>query len=320
MPQREVGQQSSRTVPKSSKTGPDGPPDSFASRLTTSLDELEVLYLSLLDRSAIRNVDPNRRGSGIVFAGASKWGWLPDAQLTGERTRLAAELEEWLSLFQLLHRDALPETEKRIGNAAKLLRRWLLRDGRDTSIPPTVEQARGMATSAFAELRELIDMHAGNSTGFVAVPDTNALLRHPDVAIYREVLGSDKFDVVLLPTVLSELDDLKDRGRSADVRDAAAAVVRRIKGLRDRGNLRSGVPVEGKISLRTEHREVAPQGILDWLDPLVPDDRIIGATLDLQARHPSKTVVLLSRDINLQNKAAAVGIPIADPSGQGSTP
>lgn len=62
------------------------------------------------------------------------------------------------------------------------------------------------------------------------------------------------------------------------------------------------------------------QGILDWLDPHVPDDRVIGATLDLLARHPLKTVVLVSRDINLQNKAAAVGLPIADPSANSWTP
>lgn len=49
----------------------------------------------------------------------------------------------------------------------------------------------------------------------------------------------------------------------------------------------------------------------DWLDPQVPDDRIIAATLDLQARYPSNTVVLLSRDRSFQNKAVAVGIPIA---------
>lgn len=320
MPQRDDGQRSSRTVPGTFQAGEDVPTDSFAGRLITSLDDLEARYLDLLARSAIRNVDPNRGASGIVFVGASKWGWAPDAGLTVERTHLAAELDEWLSLFKLLHRDALPETEKRIGYAAKLLRRWLLRNGRDTSIPPTVEQARDKAANAFMELCELINIHTNNATGILAVPDTNALLYLPDVADYRGVLRSDQFDAVLLPTVLSELDDLKDRGRTAEVRDAAAAVVRRIKGLRDRGNLRSGVPVEGKISLRAEHREVAPQGILDWLDPQVPDDRIIAAALDLQARYPTKTVVLVSRDINLQNKAAAVGIPIADPSARNSTP
>lgn len=320
MAQRKGGQRSSRTVSGSSQRGRDLSMDSFAGRLMTSLDDLEARYLDLLDRSAIRNVDPNRGGSNVFFVGASKWGWSPDAGLTVERTHLAAELDEWLSLFRLLHRDALPETDKRIGKSSKLLRRWLLRDGRDTSIPPTVEQARDKAISAFTELRALIDMHVSSSTGLIAVPDTNALLRFPDVADYREVLGSDQFEVVLLPAVLSELDDLKDRGRAADVRDAATTVVRRIKGLRDRGNLRNGVPVEGKISLRAEHREVAPQGILAWLDPQVPDDRIIGARLDLQARYPSKSVVLVSGDINLQNKAAAVGIPTADRSTYSATP
>lgn len=296
------------------------PADSFAGRLAKSLGDLEARYLDLLDRSAIRNVDPNRRGGGVFFVGASKWGWVPDPELTYERTQFAAEFDEWFSLFKLLHSAALPETEKRIGKSSALLGRWLLRDGRDTSIPPNIRQARDKVADAFADLRELIDMCASGPTGLVAVPDTNALLRLPDVTQYRAAVGSDQFEVVLLPTVLSELDDLKDRGRTADVRDAAAAVVRRIKGLRDRGDLRSGVAVQGRISLRAEHREVQPQSVLDWLDPQVPDDRIIGATLDIQARYPSKTVVLVSRDINLQNKAAAVGLPIADPAADSSTP
>lgn len=289
------------------------PPESFAERLTSSLGELEDRYLELLNRSEIRNVDPNRPGSSVFVVGASKWGWVPNPELTGERTRLAADMEEWFSLFNLMHRDALPETERRIESATALLRRWVIRDGRDVSIPPSIEQARDKATHAFEELRDLISLVAPGPVGLVAVPDTNALLSCPDVATYGGVLNSTEYEVVLLPTVLAELDELKDRGRSAEVRESARAVVRRIKGLRDRGNLRRGVPVEGSISLRAEHREVQPRTILDWLDPDIPDDRIIGAALDIQSRNPSTTVVLVTRDINLQNKAGAVGLPIADP-------
>jgi hypothetical protein len=61
---------------------------SFACRLSAELDELAARYDSLLTRSRIRNVDPNREASGIVFIAASKWGWVPDSGLVAERTAL----------------------------------------------------------------------------------------------------------------------------------------------------------------------------------------------------------------------------------------
>lgn len=123
------------------------------------------------------------------------------------------------------------------------------------------------------------------------------------------------FTVVLLPPVVSELDELKDRGRTPDVRQKANKALRRLKGLRDRGDVRTGVPVQGQVSLRIQHREVRAREILDWLDPDVPDDRILAGTLDLQARFPSAIVVLATRDLNLQTKAAAADVPFVDPAG-----
>jgi predicted ribonuclease YlaK len=114
--------------------------------------------------------------------------------------------------------------------------------------------------------------------------------------------------------VLGELDELKDRGRTPDVREKAAKAVRRLKGYRDRGSLAEEVTVAGKIRLRLEHREVDARSVLQWLDPDVPDDRIIAAALRLQSNHPAGLVILLvTTDINLQNKADAVGLPYAEP-------
>jgi predicted ribonuclease YlaK len=63
-----------------------------------------------------------------------------------------------------------------------------------------------------------------------------------------------------------------------------------------------------------EHREVDARSVLQWLDPDVPDDRIIAAALRLQSNHPAGLVILLvTTDINLQNKADAVGLPYAEP-------
>lgn len=290
------------------------PSASFAARLHDTLDAIRSDFQSVLERSAIRNVDPNRGSSEMVFFGFADWDWAPDDTLIGDRTRLLATLNEWADLLMLLHRDAVQSTLDRIGEQLELLRGWLTRDGSDHTVPSTIADAAVKADQAFAALDELIRIGVHGAAELIVVPDTNALLNEPDVTAFQTAVGSSAYTVVMLTTVLSELDELKDRGRTEDVRARATAAIRRLKGLRDRGDLRVGVPVQGKIRLRMEHREVEPRSILNWLDPATPDDRILAGTLDLQARSPIAHVVLVTGDINLQNKAAAVGLPFADPS------
>ncbi|MFW6042036.1 MAG: PIN domain-containing protein [Guyparkeria sp.] len=166
-----------------------------------------------------------------------------------------------------------------------LIRRWLERSARDRTIPSNIDLARARSTEQFDALRRLVALGtAGNNGEIVLVPDTNALLFNPDVAVYTGAVGRVGYLVVLLPTVLSELDDLKDRGRTSDVRDQAGKVIERIKGLRDRGSLINGVKVARQVYLRAEPRETQASSVLNWLDPAVPDDRIIAAALDIQAR------------------------------------
>lgn len=67
------------------------------------------------------------------------------------------------------------------------------------------------------------------------------------------------------------------------------------------------------ISLTMETAEPSFEHLPDHLDPKVPDDRILASTLAIQARLPSATVVLIARDLNIQNKAHVFGLPYAEP-------
>ncbi len=287
---------------------------SFAERLDDERRSLASEFEVILDRSRIHNVDPNRHGSGIAYLGYACWGWIDDEALVGERTRLLARVNDWADLLQLLHRDAIPSTRRRLDKCLSHLRRWLEREGNDTSVPSSIERAKAATAQTFESLGELIALGTHGDEAIIAVPDTNSLMRSPDVASFTTSLETEEYLVVMLTTVVSELDGLKDRGRTDEVRSKAAKSLRHLKGLRDRGDVRAGVTVQRKIRLRMEHREVPVQEILTWLDPSVPDDRILGGALDLQAREPSATVILVTTDLNLQNKAAAVGMPFVDPS------
>jgi hypothetical protein len=285
----------------------------FADMLVAQLATLHARYVALLERMEIRNVDPNRGGGGsVAFIGFASWGWTPNPDLVNDRTRLHSGLDEWVSLFRLIHRDALPETAKRIESAESLLRRWLAQEGSDHSVPSNIADAISKVRTTFDELRTLIAQVAVGTGGYLVVPDTNALLREPDVASYGTALGTDEYCVVMVPPVLAELDEQKDRGRTEEVRKAANTAIRRLKGLRDRGDARQGVRVQGRTTLRFEHRDVRPPEILEWLDTSVPDDRLLAAALDLQGRMPTSSVVLVTSDINLQTKASVAALPFLD--------
>lgn len=139
------------------------------------------------------------------------------------------------------------------------------------------------------------------------MPDTNAVLRNPDLASYWRGVDTETYVVHLVPTVLRELDQIKDRGATNDVRDKAQAFIRRLKGLRDKG-LSGGVALSRKVIVKAETMDVDPPTMLDWLDRSVPDDRILAAALYLQAGHPADAVVIVTSDLNLQNKADAAGV------------
>ncbi|MDB5978273.1 MAG: hypothetical protein JWR07_5033 [Nevskia sp.] len=120
------------------------------------------------------------------------------------------------------------------------------------------------------------------------------------------------FEFLLLPTVLKELDGLKMLHRNPEVRDKAKRAITRIKGWRAQGPLLEGVIADKTIRIRAVHNEPDVSKSISWLDPKNEDDRIIASILQIQAARPTARVLLVTGDINLQNKADAAMIEIAE--------
>jgi rRNA maturation endonuclease Nob1 len=87
---------------------------------------------------------------------------------------------------------------------------------------------------------------------------------------------------------------------------------RRLKGLRDNGDVRIGVRVAGDVFAVFEHIEPNADGLPSWIDLSVPDDRLVASALLLQSRHPGSAVHVATGDLNLQTKLAAVGLPFTE--------
>ncbi len=150
------------------------------------------------------------------------------------------------------------------------------------------------------------------------VLDTNVLMHDPS-AIFR----FHEHDLFLPMMVLEELDRGK-KGTSEvarNVRQASRFLDRLMQGASkeaiDRGlplpapeHGPGGEPAApGRLFFQTRH---LPNLLPESLPGNTPDNNILGTALALQQEQPERTVVLVSKDINLRIKAALLGIRAED--------
>ncbi|SPM27166.1 PIN domain-containing protein [Mycobacterium terramassiliense] len=286
----------------------------YAERLQSELDAIAQSYDEILGDSVIKRVNLNQDGSDVIFVGAAEWGWADsDDALEAARMALLRRLREWTPRFRLLFAHPTPEVAERLNDCTELLERWLLRrDESDWDLPPTIDAAQDKIRATVADLRALTNLLPADVHPVRLVVDTNALIDNPDVAAYTDELGR-KYVAHLLPVVLGEIDDLKRAGRTETLRQNAQRADRRLKGIRNNGNVLEGARVAGDVIAKFEHTEPRSENLPDWLDMSVPDDRFVAATLLLQSEHPGSVIYVATSDINMQTKLSAVGLPFVEP-------
>jgi len=145
--------------------------------------------------------------------------------------------------------------------------------------------------------------------------DTNVLMHDP-MALYR----FKRHDIYVPMVVLEELDKAK-KGVSEvarNVRQASRIIDQLITG-RNREEIMQGLPLSemGEISSVTSGRLFLqtleqPAVLPDSLPGTTPDNAILGIALALSGNSRNTGVTLVSKDINLRIKAAALGIHAED--------
>jgi hypothetical protein len=283
----------------------------FASRLEETLEMIITKMDCLLDTSEIQCVQDNS-DQGIL-ATIPEFSWKsPD----GKQLLLQRELLEiwtlWVALLRLLFSN---DTEKKQSDLEKTIKRaevWIHQDQWDHSIPKTIAEAKQVFREKVMPLREaLVVFHCENPTVFL-IPDTNILIKHPEVETYGKYIGVDEYTVWLVPTVLQEIDQHKVNHRVEEVREKAKKFSNRLKGWRNQGQLATGVKVQGAVFIRAEGKEPDFKKTISWLQLDIQDDRILASVLEIQRRFPSAVVVLVTSDTNMLTKADAALIQTAD--------
>lgn len=143
----------------------------------------------------------------------------------------------------------------------------------------------------------------------IFVLDTNVLLHDPGA-----VFAFDEHDVVIPAVVLEEIDTKK---RNADeIGRNARGVSRLLDGLREKGHLHDGVPLEGggRIKVELNHRSFIK--VQEMFGEVTNDNRILAVALNYhleQAEQESpRPVILVSKDVLVRIKADVLGLHAED--------
>lgn len=285
---------------------------SFIEQLTEDLKVIETLMVEILDASTIKRFRNDPSSGVFIVAPEYYWGE-PDERQQLLQMKLKKQYLAWHERFQLLFEHAVPETRKRIEETHKFVLDWIEQNS-SWEIEPTIPACKQKFQEKIGTFFNLLNMLNSHGTHeLVLVPDTNALIAVPDLGQYTDVAGSATYTIVIVPTVTSELDKLKVIHRDNDFREKVNSVIRRLKGLRAQGSMLTGVTINKSITARMVAHEPNFTKTLSWLDSTNDDDRIIASVLEIQCADPSACVMLVTFDINLQNKAEMAGLPYNEP-------
>lgn len=272
-------------------------------------DKIRALIDELLAHSSLHQW--NHPGSGIMSTSGNH-SWHVSDEGRRVRSRVLGEYRRYSAIVRVLLAEQPQKTQKALEKTDKTLTKMLEQSG--STWHKTTAEAKAAADKALDEqLRMLRDLYDAAEGVAVFVPDTNALLHNPDLDQWT-FAAAKTFELVLLPTVLGELDELKVTHRDANVRHKAESLIGRIKSYRSRGDLTEGVVLRKNVSsVRALALEPRFDKSLPWLDRENNDDRIIASFVEVMRQHPRSPVVLVTRDINLQNKAAIADFPFVEP-------
>lgn len=134
------------------------------------------------------------------------------------------------------------------------------------------------------------------------VLDTNVLLSDS-----RAMYGMDDNTVIILGTVLQELDKLKTVPGETGFH--AREAIRELETVRSLGNVVEGVPTPTGGIIRVEPDGINADNLPIGYDISVPDNRIISACLTM-AKSSEQPLILVSDDVSMRINASVCGLEV----------
>lgn len=268
---------------------------------------------------AMSDLHPEREYDGIVVLRTDGDHWWDDLPLEGRRlqSKILGDYGLYRDLVRILIRGLASDGAREFEEAVDTVMKHI--EQQRGTWCKTVREAQTKTLRAIDTIQGLLDRLYSPEGEALVIPDTNALILGAPLDQWS-FDWCDAFTVVLTPTVLAELDELKIAHRNSDVRTKAERLIRQIKEHGRRGDLRVGVPIlSGRITARAIAVEPRMDESLPWLDAANNDDRILATTIEIIRRNLRSVVVLVTADINLQNKAQHARLPVCE-APEGTSP
>jgi rRNA-processing protein FCF1 len=279
---------------------------SYIERLEKQLSDIEPIIDTMMDNSSIYYFDPNEINSRILVLAASVHHW----RKTDEKSQILAKdhYRKFYKNFELLLEKSHPNTLKNIKQSDKEIINLI----EQNRAPSSTDAGKILFRNKTKVFRDYLNLLKEDTKRNLIIPDTNSIIQYPEPINYTSISQNKEFQFIILPTVLSELDNHKNTHRNDEFRKKVNSVIKRLKGYRKQGDVLNGVTVNKTIIVKMIATEPNFNKTLDWLDSENNDDRIIANALELQIKHPSDNVVLVTSDINLQNKAQMANLTVFD--------
>jgi hypothetical protein len=284
----------------------------YAEDLILKLQDISSLVHELLDNSSIRHFRNDPNSELYFFAPSYYWGE-PSHKEQQIQFKIRPCYNRWIESFKLITENLSEPQKQKLKETDIFINNWINKTGEDWGVPATVVEAKEKFDETIHAYYDTLEML--NSAGHretLIIPDTNSIVSFPDPTAYRQVTETDTFTVVLVPTVLSELDELKIKANNPEFRNKIRSSIARIKGYRNQGSLLDGIKLHGTITLKMIATEPDLSRSLSWLMDNNNDDKIIASSLEVLRESPSSQLIIVTSDINLQNKCEMANIPYGE--------
>lgn len=282
--------------------------------VSNQLEEMAANISSLLEELYSKHTKIymwNEPGSGVI-SGGGDYGF---RKLYDSGRQVQSRLLDEYTLFNALvsvllkgqPKDTIHDLKE---NHRVLMERIELDHTWEKTEQAALEKGKRALQGQVSLLKRLYDLSEGIT---IIVPDTNALLSNTNIE--RWVFNEFKsYMLLLLPVVLSELDELKVNHRNEAVREKAKSLINKFKEYRRRGRLNDGVSlVKDRSTIKSIAIEPDFNNTLPWLNGDNNDDRFLCAVIEVMRFYPRSIVLIVTADINLQNKAEFARLPFIEP-------
>ncbi len=142
----------------------------------------------------------------------------------------------------------------------------------------------------------------------IFVLDTSVILYN-----HNAINSFEDNDVAIPITVLEELDNFKKGNETKNFE--AREFIRIVDKLSENGSLQDWVQLEGKgkgMMKVVMHSDVGGLDAVKVYGENKPDHKILNAALAMKAAYPDRSVIMVTKDVNLRLKAKALNLPAED--------